>query len=140
VLGRATGASGTIRFAPALGSAGRRSIVALIDNGGLPLSRKAVASYIAPGPPHPQRPRRVQVRPGAHAFAVSFTPPAGAVRTLIRIAATDGRRLQQVVSLRTRRLSVPVIGFRDGITVTVTGIGADGRGGPARTASARRKR
>jgi hypothetical protein len=140
VIGSATRASGTIRFTPGLGSPGRRSIVAQIDNGGLPLSRKTVASYIAPGPPHPQRPRRVQVLTGAHAFAVSFTPPAGAVRTLVRVVATDGRRLQQVVSLRTRRLSVPVIGFRDGITVTVTGIGADGRGGPARTAGARRKK
>jgi hypothetical protein len=139
VIGKATGASGSIPFTPALGAAGRRSIVALIDNDGLPLSRKVVASYVAPGPPHPQRPRRVQVRTGARAFTVSFTPPAGAVRTLIRIVATDGRRLQQVVSLRTRRLSVPVIGFKDGITVTVAGLGADGHAGPSGIAGARRK-
>ena len=62
-------------------------------------------------PPHPQRPRRLQVRSGAHAFTVSFTPPAGAIRTLIRVVASDGRRLQQVLTLRTRRLAVPVIGF-----------------------------
>ncbi len=140
VLGQASGASGTIPFTPALGAAGRRSIVAMVDNDGLPLSRKVVATYVAPAPPHPQRPGRVQVRSTARAFAVSFTPPAGAVRTLIRILATDGRRLQEVVSLRTRRLSVPVIGFRDGLKVTVSGIGADGRSGPSRTASASRKK
>jgi hypothetical protein len=138
-LGQATGASGTIRFSPAFGPAGRRSIVALIDNGGLPLSRKVVASFVAPPPPPPRRPRHVHVHPGRRAFAVSFSPPPGAARTLIRIAATDGRRLQQVLSIRARRVSVPVIGFRDGITVTVIGLGADGRHGPARTASARRK-
>jgi hypothetical protein len=40
--------------------------------------------------------------------------------------ATDGRRLQQLLAPGTRRGSVPAIGFRDGITVTVIGLAADG--------------
>jgi hypothetical protein len=57
---------------------------------------------------------------------------------LLRIVATDGRHLQQIVlPPRTRHGSVPVIGFGDGITVTVVGLGEDGSRGPAVKASAR---
>lgn len=140
VIGTAKHASGTLEFKPAFGPAGRRQIVAEISNGGLPTVRKVIATYVAPKPPSPGRARRVRVTATKRAFAVSFTPPANSVKTLIEISATDGRRLHELVSIRTRRISVPVIGYRDGITVTVVGVGVDGRRGPAAKAHARRKK
>jgi hypothetical protein len=79
------------------------------------------------------------VQAGRQTFSFSFTPAPNAAHTLLRIVATDGRHLQRLLSPATRRGSVPVIGFRDGIAVTVTGLGADGSRGPAVKASARRK-
>lgn len=56
----------------------------------------------------------------------------------MRVVATDGRHLQRVVSARVKAGSLPVIGFRDGVTVTVIGLGPDGARGPAVSATARR--
>jgi hypothetical protein len=98
-----------------------------------------VASYVAPPPTRPQRARKLRIRARSSAFAVSFSPPAGAIRTLVLIIATDGRRLQKVLPIHVRKLSVPVIGFSDGIMVTVVGIDPNGRRGPAARTSARRK-
>ncbi len=137
-LGAAKGSSGTLRFTPAVGPAGKRRIVALIDNGGLPHGRPVVATYAAPGPVRPARASRLRVRAGAKAFTVSFTPPRNALHTLVTVVATDGRHLQRVLPVRTHSLSIPVIGFRDGVRVSVAGVSATGRRGPAVSASARR--
>ena len=138
IIGNATKATGTIRFTPAFGPAGRRQIVALIDNGGLPSSTKVLASFLAARPARPGRARHLSVRAGARAFTVSFVAPANAMRTLVVIVASDGRHLQRLLPVRTHKLSVPVIGYRDGVTVTVIGIDAAGRRGPAVRASAKR--
>ena len=130
-LGSAKGSSGSLRFTPANGPAGKRSIVALIDNGGLPHGRPVVATYVASRPARPGRATRLRVSAGAKAFAVKFGPPRGAVRTIVRVVATDGRRLQKVLPRGRGALSIPVIGYRDGVTVSVTGISAEGRKGPA---------
>ena len=137
-IGSAGGASGTLRFTPAIAAAGKRSIVALIDNGGLPHGRPVVASYVAPAPAAPTPAGRLRVTAGAKAFSVSFTAPRNALHTLVTIVATDGRHLQKVLPVRTHTLSIPVIGFKDGVRVSVAGIGATGRRGPAVAASARR--
>ena len=137
-IGAANGSSGTLRFTPAIGAAGKRSIVALIDNGGLPHGRPVVASYVAPAPARPGRAARLRVRAGAKAFSVSFSAPKGALHTLVTIVATDGRHLQRVLPARTHALSVPVIGFKDGVRVSVAGVSATGKRGPAVSASARR--
>ncbi len=75
----------------------------------------------------------------ARKFTYSYTPPKNAERVLVKIVATDGRHLHSTVTSRTRRGSVPVIGFRDGITVTVVGLAADGSRGPSVKAKVRRK-
>jgi hypothetical protein len=138
VIGRAQGKSGAITFRPAYGPGGRRQVIAKITNNGLPFSSVTLGSYVAPPPPRPGRAAALRVRAGKRAFIFTFRPPVNAVRTLIRIVATDGRHLQQAVSTRTHGGSVPVIGYRDGITVGVVGLALDGARGPAVTASARR--
>ncbi len=140
VIGRARGRAGTIRFTPALGRGGRRQVIALIDNAGLPVSRPVLASFLAPGPQLPGRTRRLRVGTGGRAFTVSFLPPANAVRTLAIITTTDGRRLQRLFPIGVRRFSIPVIGYRDGVRVALSGVSATGRRGPGVSASGRRSR
>ena len=52
---------------------------------------------------------------------------------------TDGRRLHRTVSPKKHSGSLPVIGYKDGVTVSVIGLSADGRRGPTVRAKARRK-
>jgi hypothetical protein len=139
VVGRVQGTSGTIHFRPAFGPAGRRQLIALISNNGVPIKTENLGSFVVPRPPRPGRATRLHVQAGGRTFTFSFTPPPNAAHTLLRIVATDGRHLQRLLPPATRRGTVPVIGFRDGVTVTVTGLGADGSRGPAVSASARRK-
>jgi hypothetical protein len=139
VIGTVKGSRGTIRFSPANAPAGKRQIVALIESEGLPQSQPVVATYTAPGPPVPGRAKSVKVTSTSKAFTVSFTPPPGARKTLVTIAATDGRRIQRVLPPSAKSLTVPVIGFKDGITATVVGLGETGKRGPGRSAKGARK-
>ena len=136
-IGQVRGASGTIHFRPAFGPAGRRQLVAQITEESLPISSQTLGSFVVPRPPRPGRAKKLHVSAKGRALSFSFTPPANSAHTLLRIVATDGRHLQQIVAPRTRRGSVPVIGFGDGITVTVVGLAEDGSRGPAVKASAR---
>jgi hypothetical protein len=136
VIGRAKRASGTIRFRPVSGPAGRRQLIAQITNNGLPLSTQTLGSFVAPRPSRPGRAKKLRVRAGRRAFSFSFRPPANAEHTLLRIVASDGRHLQRLVAPGTRSGSLPVLGFRDRITVTVIGVAPDGSRGPAVKASA----
>ena len=137
VIGHAHAGSGTIRFRPAFGPAGRRSVVAMITHEGLPAGSEQLGTFVAPRPPRPGRAKKLRVSAGKRALSFSFVPPPNSAHTLLKIVATDGRHLQQIVKPGTRRGSVPAIGFRDGITVTVIGLGLDGSRGPAVKASAR---
>ena len=137
VIGQVRGASGTIHFRPAFGPVGRRQIVAQITEESLPMSTQTLGSFVVPRPPRPGRAKKLHVSAKGRALSFSFTPPANSAHTLLRIVATDGRHLQQIVPPRTRHGSVPAIGFRDGITVTVIGLAEDGSRGPAVKASAR---
>ncbi len=139
-LGAATGSRGKLTFTPAIGKPGKRSIVALIDNGGLPHGRPVVASYTAPAPATPGKATHLRVKAGAKAFTVSFGAPVNATHTLVKIVASDGRRVQQVLAVTKHSLSIPVIGYRDGVTVSVAGISATGKRGSAVTAKARRSK
>jgi hypothetical protein len=137
VIGHAHAGSGTIRFRPAYGPPGRRSVVALVTHEGLPAGSQQLGTFVAPPPPRPGRAKKLRVKAGKRALSFSFVAPANSAHTLLKIVATDGRHLQQIVKPGTRRGSVPAIGFRDGITVTVIGLGIDGSRGPAVRASAR---
>jgi hypothetical protein len=50
VITRTADARGTVEFTPADGPAGARSIVAIVEQGGLPRLRTTVAQYEAPDP------------------------------------------------------------------------------------------
>jgi hypothetical protein len=130
VLGRAHAARGAIRFTPADGSRGTRAIVALVSIDGQPRTRQVVTRYSAPSPARPGRVHRLQITQQRGTFAVSFRAARGASRYLVRIDASDGRHLQELIPARRRSVQIPALGYADHIRVTVTGISATGRTGP----------
>jgi hypothetical protein len=134
VLGAARGRHGLVRFAPADGAAGRRAIVALVSIDGQPRSRAVVARYAAPGPERPGRVQRLRIRRRGGSFTVTFRGVRGAARYLVRLDASDGRHIQQVILASQHRLRVRALGYFDRLRVTVTGLSVSGRSGPtART-------
>ena len=134
-LGIARGAHGTLSFNPADGPAGRRQIVALINQDGLPRPRVILATYQAPGPVRPGVVRHLRVTLRRSTLAVTFGPAANAVRYEILIVSSDGKHRLLLSSKAHRGVSVPGIGPGARATATVTAIATDGRRGPAVRAS-----
>jgi hypothetical protein len=140
LIGQAKGPAGHLTFTPAQpGVSGPRSIVAVIANGGLPAGSPVVAHYVVPPAKTPAKATHLKIVAGSTAFAVSFGAPRNAAHTLVTVVATDGRHFQQILKPTVHRLTVPVIGFKDGVKVTVAGLTQAGKRGPSVSARAQRK-
>jgi hypothetical protein len=134
VLGKATRASGTLRFTPARGPAGTRQIVALISENGLAERQVVVASFHARAPALPPAPRHLQVRRAAGALRVSWSPSLGAARYLVTVRLSDGRSelfLRRAKAVR--RLTVRGVKATASAVVRVSGLDAINHAGHART-------
>ena len=77
VLGTATRASGTLRFTPARGPAGKRRIIALVSENGLAERQLPVASFRVAAPALPRPPRRLHVRRTANGLRAVLGPERG---------------------------------------------------------------
>ncbi|HVY78006.1 MAG TPA: hypothetical protein VG898_05830 [Solirubrobacterales bacterium] len=134
VIATTSARSGKAAFRPAEGAAGRRKIVALVEQNGLPRTSLTVGSYRAPGRVRPARPRQLRIVRRGSRLRVSWSAPRQGFRHAAYLRRSDGVRQLQIVApgrksatfARTRR------GY--GATVTVTGLThANGRG-PSATA------
>jgi hypothetical protein len=135
VLGHATsGAHGTLRFAPAAGAAGRRTIDAILSDNGVQREIVAVASYRAPGPLSPTRVRDLRVARHRRKFRIAFGTAPGASYYLLTVRASDGRHLLRLIGRAGHSLTLPVLGYNDHLTVTVLGVSTLGQRGPAAAA------
>jgi hypothetical protein len=128
-LGVAKGKRGTIKFAPAPGPRGKRTIQALVERGGIPRLRKVVATYTAPAPQRPGRVKKLAVKRRGRTVRISWGKAPTATLYAVRIDLPDGRRVLRV----TRSRKVTFKGApRDGrVTVTVAARNRAGRAGPA---------
>lgn len=129
-LAAVSDAQGRIRFQPAPGPGGKRSIVAVVQQDGAPREQMKVASYRAPGPLKPAATKRVTVKRTA-ARAVATWPDARRADSW-RVVATvsDGRRWS--VALDRRKLVLPSVFRSKTVRVKVRGVSADQVLGPAR--------
>ena len=127
---------GTLAFTPATGPAGRRQIVAVISAGGLPRERIVVGHYRAPAPARPGAVGGLKVSEHGTAFHVRFGTAAGASHYVVHAIGDDGRHLTRVISHGPHRFSLPAIGYANTLTVTVAGVSAYGKTGPATRAAA----
>jgi hypothetical protein len=127
IIGTTHGSHGSLSFTPAPGAAGRRTIYAIVSQGGAPTERRKVASYTAPPPAIPGRAVKLTVRRTGKRFAIAFHPASAASYYLVRITGSDGRHLLELT--RRRSLTVPVLGYADRITVAVTAVSTMNRQG-----------
>ncbi|WP_028061390.1 Ig-like domain-containing protein [Candidatus Solirubrobacter pratensis] len=148
--------SGSVTFTPSRGPGGRRRIVALVEQDGLPRKRITVATFKARGAARPGTPRGVKVevralggaktragaaRAGIAAAAkgatITWRPAKGAARYGVRVALEDGRRLFFLRDADDRVVRVP--DARGVVAVRVVGLRADNVAGPAAITSGRNR-
>ncbi|MBE2314379.1 hypothetical protein DVA67_000205 [Solirubrobacter sp. CPCC 204708] len=128
------GGKGTLRFRPADGRGGKRTIVAVVEQDGLPRKRLTVASYIAPARVKPGIPRALKVTRRASAASgtapttIAWRPAANADRYSVRVTLPDGRVVLKLVDADTR-----VVKIADAVSVRVVAMRADNGTGRAAT-------
>jgi hypothetical protein len=136
-LGRAAGGSGRLRFTTGDLPGGRREVIALVQQDGVPRLDRAVASYVAPAPPRPARVRGVVVRRAGGGIVVRWRGTTAAAGYLVRVAIGDGRRLATVLGAGARSLRVARVPARYAASATVAGRTRGGKAGPAGRALSR---
>lgn len=136
-IGTAKGRRGRIGFSPADGPRGRRTIEAHVESFDVPRDALEVATYKAPGPIKPAKPRNLRVRRKGNKALVSWHKAKNAKRYLVRATLRDGRRLA-ITTRKTRALIKDVPGI-DAATVTVAGLKADNTAGKAAKARLKAK-
>jgi hypothetical protein len=136
ILGTARGAHGTLRFFPAAGSAGKRTVYAIVSEGGVARESVRVTSYRAPAPAAPARVRGLRVRRHARRFAISFGSARGAAYYVLSVRGSDGRHLLRIIRGPRHSLALPYLGYTDHLTVTVSGVSVLGRHGRSVSAHA----
>ena len=136
IIGTAQRARGTLAFTPTEGPGGRRKIVARVLENRLPRASLNVASYLAPAPVRPARPRRLTLRRVGGTLVAAWAPARGASSYEVTFTTINHRR--QLIELPASRRSVVFTIVRpvDAATVGVVGLDADLRPGPAATGTA----
>ena len=131
-------ARGSARFAPADGPAGRRSVVAVVEQSGMARTRITAGRYTAPAPLRPATPKRLKLKRRGNALQVGWRRAAGATAYRVRAELSDGRRL--LLTVRGRSLRIPAFGPRETAKVSVAGVRDpyEGRAASKRIKRARR--
>lgn len=138
VIGRAKRGRGKFRFRPGDGRAGKRTIEAIVEQDGLLRERKKLATYRAPGPERPGKPRLRLRRRGTTAI-VSWRGVRNAARYDARITVDDGRRQLVFLGRKARRIKVPRIDRRTRATIAITALDRQLRKGRTARVEIRRR-
>ncbi len=128
-LGVVHGGRGAIRFAPGMGPAGRREIVAQVTLDRIPDGNIIAGHYVAPGPPLAGRIAFVHASRRGSRLTVGWGASPNAVRYAISVAIDGGARISLARSGGARGLTINGVGTR-AVTITVAGIGPLGEHGP----------
>ncbi len=137
IIGLAKGTKGTLRFRSGAGPGGRRTIIARAVVDGLAETSAVVAHYTAPAIPKPRPVGHLRISRTRGSLRIRFSGAAGAKTYTVKVLLSDGRGLQRTLKASKAGLSIPKVGKRVRVQVTVTPVGPDGRRGPARTARLR---
>jgi hypothetical protein len=89
-----------LRFTSALGSGGRREIVALVSLSGMPTRPMVVARYMAPPPPGAGRPSRLTLARRGRSLSIRWGRAANADSYLCVVSLSDGERTEYVLPAR----------------------------------------
>lgn len=134
-----SGGAGVKTFRPATGPAGKRRIVALVEQDGAPRESRDVATFRAAAPAPAARPAGVRVnrssKRATSTLVVTWKSATRAQRYGIRVELADGRVYAFARGARERRVELPGIARSTAAAVRVVGLRDDadhGRAGTAR--------
>lgn len=130
-LGTARGKKGTLRFTPAIGRGGKRRIVAVVEQGGMPRTALDVATFKAPALKTLAAPKGVKLRRKGERLTVTWKRVPGAVRYAVGVEAGDGRDL--FYEVKGRKVVVKRLLGDKASKVTIRAVRADSKLGKPRT-------
>ena len=125
------GGHGKVRFVVSESRGTKRTVVAEVVQDGMPRDDITLARFSAPSP-RPARPRVTLKRRGT-SVNVSWSSAQFASTYLVTVATGRGRRFLLTPKGTRRRVSFGGLLRDEGAQVTVVGVTAGGRHGPART-------
>ena len=128
VIGNAKGKSGTLRFHPAVGSARKRTVFALVSQDGVPRARIRLAKFTAPSP-LPGKVRGLRLRRTGKGLVVSWKRAPGASKVAVAFALADGRRQAKVT--KGKRVVIGGVPGIDSGRIEVAGLRRDNVAGPS---------
>ncbi len=135
VIATSSATTGQASFRPAEGPAGKRKIVAMVEQNGLPRANLTVGAYRAPGRLRPARPQHLRIGRHGNRLLVSWDAPKQGFRHVAYLRRSDDVRQLQVVAAGRHSASFPTVQRGYGATITVTGLTHGNGKGP--TASAK---
>jgi hypothetical protein len=130
---------GSVRFRPADGRAGKRRIVALVEQDGQPRTTLTAGSYRAPGPPRPGKPRQLRIRRSGSRLVVGWRPSPAGFRHAVHLTLSDGRQLVRFVPARRRSVTIKGIARSLGARARVYALSDANARGPGASVSIRRR-
>jgi hypothetical protein len=131
VIATSSAATGQASFRPTEGPAGKRKIVAMVEQNGLPRANLTVGAYRAPGRLHPARPRRLRIDRHGSRLVVSWDAPKQGFRHVAYLRRSDDVRQLQVIAAGRRSATFPAVKRGYGATITVTGLTHGNGKGPS---------
>jgi hypothetical protein len=129
-IGSVSGGRGVLRFTPADGLGGIRTIEARITIDGLPTRNLIIARYRAPGPLEAGRPDAVRIIRKANALRLSWGAAANVDHWTVLVSQLDGTRRVRVLPAGRRSLRVSGVARDQSGVVTVRGVTSRGAVGP----------
>lgn len=130
---------GQVRFTPADGSAGKRTIEAIVQENHQPRTTITVATYRAPGMAMPAKPRALKLTRKGTTIVVSWKPHPSGFRVAVYLELADGRRLLKIVAASRHSATFTAIATTVAAKATVTGLTTGNSKGPAAHASLKAK-
>jgi len=127
-------ASGSVRFTPQTGPAGRRRIVAIVEQYGLPRATLTLGSFRAAGPPRPGKVTHLKLTRRGGSLRVTWKSPKQPFRRAVYADLSDGRELLLIVGPKVTSATFTGVPATVGATVRVTGLTIAGGKGPTATA------
>ena len=114
-----------LKFTPARGPGGPRKIQAVVTRGGIPLSQKTVATYIAPRELLPATASALKLERKKSTLLLSFPRLRGAVRYIATAKLSDGRSLGFDLGAKCRQLQIPAVPRNVAAKLTLAGMRYD---------------
>src|SRR4051794_12881941 len=123
-------ACGQLKFTPGHGIAGKRRIVAVIEQDGRPRGEQVIAGYVAPKDRLPGRPGLLRARRAGNAVVVRWAAVPGAKGYTAAVTTSDGRKLSFDASVKAG-IRVPGVGRDTTVRVALRALRLDGAVGRA---------